>query len=76
MWWLAHIGMLPAFLYVFSICIMYGLFIIYIMRNAILHPLSAQYKALAELDMFVRTSPTATDNYARLFDVLRRFRQK
>lgn len=55
---------------------MYGLIIIYIMRNAILHPLSAQYKALAELDMFVRTSPNATDNYARRCNVLRRFRQK
>lgn len=55
---------------------MYGLFIIYIMRNAILHPLSVQYKSLAELDMFVRTSPNAIDNYARRCDVLRRFRQK
>lgn len=42
----------------------------------ILHPLSAQYKALAELDMFVRTSHNAIDNYARRCDVLRRFRQK
>ena len=42
----------------------------------ILHPLSAQYKALAELDRFVRTSPNAIDNYARRCDVLRRFRQK
>lgn len=60
MWWLAHIGMLPAFLYVFSICIMYGNFIIYIMRNAecakfysyILRFLAFYFVVLGKIDIF------------------------
>lgn len=43
---------------------------------AILHPQSAQYKALSELDEFARNYPEAIDNYTRRCDVLKEFRQK
>lgn len=39
-------------------------------------PKSRQYAALAELDVFARSNPQATDSYVQRCDVLRRFRGK
>lgn len=42
----------------------------------VVHPKSAQYMALSDLDMFAKTYPNAIDDYTRRCDVLREFRNK
>ena len=42
----------------------------------VVHPKSAQYMALSDLDMFAKTYPNAIDDYTRRCDVLREFRLK
>lgn len=41
-----------------------------------MHPKSAQYMALSDLDMFAKSYPNAIDDYTRRCDVLREFRLK
>lgn len=42
----------------------------------VVHPKSAQYMALGDLDMFAKTYPNAIDDYTRHCDVLSEFRKK
>ncbi|WP_297219841.1 hypothetical protein [uncultured Prevotella sp.] len=42
----------------------------------VVHPKSAQYMALSDLDMFAKTYPNAIDDYTRRCDVLSEFRKK
>ena len=42
----------------------------------VVHPKSAQYMALSDLDMFAKAYPNAIDDYTRRCDVLREFRNK
>ena len=42
----------------------------------VMHPKSAQYMALSDLDMFAKSYPNAIDDYTRRCDVLREFRLK
>ena len=41
-----------------------------------MHPKSAQYMALGDLDMFAKAYPNAIDDYTRHCDVLSEFRKK
>ena len=42
----------------------------------VVHPKSAQYMALSDLDMFAKAYPNAIDDYTRRCDVLHEFRKK
>lgn len=42
----------------------------------VVHPQSAQYMALSDLDMFAKAYPNAIDDYTRRCDVLHEFRKK